>query len=72
MAHSIASAPELVKNTLSAKVASDQPLGQPPLAGNLVEIGDVPELVGLLGQRRDQMRMAWPSELTAMPPAKSR
>ena len=36
----------------------DQPLAEPALPRNLVEIGDVPELVGLLGQRRDQMRMA--------------
>ena len=36
----------------------DQPLGEPALARDLVEIGDVPELAGLLGQRRDQMRMA--------------
>ena len=36
----------------------DEPLGKPALVGDLVEIGDVPELAGLLGQRRDQMRMA--------------
>ena len=36
----------------------DQPLGEPALAGNLVEVGDVPELAGLLGQRRDEMRVA--------------
>ena len=31
----------------------DQPLGEAALAGNLVEVGDVPELAGLLGQRGD-------------------
>ena len=36
----------------------DQPLGEAALAGNLVEVGDVPELAGLLGQRGDEMRVA--------------
>ena len=35
-----------------------QPLAEPLLTGDLVEVGDVPEPGGLLGQRRDQMRMA--------------
>ena len=34
-----------------------QPLGQPLGLGDAVEIGDVPELPGLLGDRLDQMRM---------------
>ncbi|CDX50950.1 hypothetical protein MPL3365_130224 [Mesorhizobium plurifarium] len=36
----------------------DQPLAQPALFRDFVEIGDVPEVGGLLGERRDQMRMA--------------
>ena len=32
----------------------DQPLGQPLLPGDPVEVGGVPDLVRLLGQRRDQ------------------
>ena len=58
MAPSIASAPELVKNTLSAKVAATSRSREAALAGDLVEVGDVPELAGLLGQRRDEMRVA--------------
>jgi hypothetical protein len=57
IAHSSASAPELVKNTLSAKVASTSRSPAAP-GRDLVEVGDVPELAGLLGQRRDEMRMA--------------
>ena len=55
IAPSHASAPELQKNTLSANVARDQPLGQPLLARDAVEVGGVPELAGLLGQRRDEL-----------------
>ncbi len=36
----------------------DQPLAERLLAGDLVEVGQVPDLVGLLLQRLDQMRMA--------------
>ena len=51
----------------------DQPLGQPLLALDAVEVGGVPELAGLLGQRRDEAcGCACPSTLTAMPEAKSR
>ena len=57
MAHSTASAPELVKNTASAKVASHEPLRQPLLLGDPVDVGGVPELLRLLAQRRDEMRM---------------
>ncbi len=35
-----------------------EPLAEPRLTGDLVEIGDVPQPGGLLGQRSDQMRMA--------------
>jgi hypothetical protein len=58
IAHSSASAPELVKKTRSANVASTSRSPEPALAGDLVEIGDVPELAGLLGQGGDQMRVA--------------
>ena len=34
-----------------------QPLGQPLGLGDAVEVGDVPELLGLLGERLDQVRM---------------
>ena len=34
-----------------------QPLGQPLLAGDAVEVGAVPELAGLLGERGDQLGM---------------
>ena len=49
-----------------------QPLGQPLAFGDAIEIGDVDDLLGLLGDRLDHMRMAWPSALTATPEAKSR
>ena len=35
----------------------DQPLGQPLLALDPIEVGRVPELAGLLGQRGDEARM---------------
>ncbi len=57
MAHSTASAPELAKNAMSAKVAAHKPLGQPLLLGDAVQIGDVPQFLGLLGQRLHEMRM---------------
>ena len=34
-----------------------QPVGQPLGLGDAVEIGNVPDLLGLLGDRRDQVRM---------------
>ena len=34
-----------------------QPLGERLLLRHAVEVGDVPELLGLLGQRRDQRRV---------------
>ena len=34
-----------------------QPVGQPLALGNAVEVGDVDDLLGLLGDRLDQMRM---------------
>ena len=39
------------------KARRAQPVGQPLAFRNAVQIGDVPELLRLLGQRRDQMRM---------------
>ncbi|CDX33909.1 hypothetical protein MPLA_1690011 [Mesorhizobium sp. ORS 3359] len=43
---------------LVGKGGIDQPLAQPALFRDFVEIGDVPELGGLFSERRDQMRMA--------------
>ena len=43
---------------LVGETCRDKPLGKPRLGRDLVEIGNVPELAGLLGQRRDKMRMA--------------
>ncbi len=57
IAHSTASAPELQKNTTSAKLASHKPLRDALGFGNFVEIGDVPQLLRLLGERGDEMRM---------------
>ena len=57
MAHSIASAPELPKKTLSANVVAAKLLGERLLLRDPEEIGDVPELAGLLGQRLDQRRV---------------
>jgi hypothetical protein len=34
-----------------------QPLGQPLAFGNAVEVGDVPDLLCLLGERLDELRM---------------
>ena len=56
IAPSIASAPELLKNTCRRRSLA-QPLGQPLAFRDAVQVGDVPELLGLLGQRLDQMRM---------------
>ena len=42
---------------MSAKLDRAQPVGQPFAFRDAVEIGDVPDLVRLLGQRLDQMRM---------------
>ena len=57
MASSIASVPELVKNTVSAKVSATSFLRQAFLARHAVEVGGVPELARLLGQRRHQPGM---------------
>ena len=54
MASSIASVPELVKNTVSAKVLATSFLRQAFLARHPVEVGGVPQLARLLGQRRHQ------------------
>ena len=35
----------------------DEPLAELPLAGDLEDVGDVPELLGLRLQRRDEVRM---------------
>src|SRR6185437_14913096 len=35
----------------------DQPLGKPLLPGDVEEVGGVPHLLDLLGQRRDEMRV---------------
>ncbi len=52
MAASLASAPELVKNTTSAKVLSHEPVGQPLAAGDPVQVRGVPQLGALLGEGR--------------------
>ncbi len=57
MAHSIASVPEFWKKHEIGEALFAQPLGQPLAFRNPVEVGGVPELVGLLGDRLDQMRM---------------
>ena len=72
MAHSIASAPELVKNTTSAKVASVSASASRSWPGIVEDVGDVPELLGLVLQRLHQLRVAWPSAFTAMPAMQSR
>ena len=73
IAHSSASAPELVKNTLSAKVASVRRLAKRFLARDLIEVRQVPDLVGLRpSERSTRCGWAWPSELTATPAPKSR
>ena len=54
---SIASAPELVKKTMSAKVVVDEALRQALPLRDAEQVRGVPELSGLLGQRRDEMRM---------------
>ena len=41
----------------------DQPLGQPLLPLDAIEVGGVPELAGLLGQRRDEARMRVPKHV---------
>ena len=56
-AHSIASAPELVKNTTSSAGHLAQPRGQLLLAGDAEDVGDVPELLALVLQRLHQLRM---------------
>jgi hypothetical protein len=72
IAHSIASAPELQKNTKVGEALLAQPRGEPLAVRALEQVRHVPELGRLLLQRRDQMRMAWPSALTATPEVKSR
>ena len=49
-----------------------QPLGEPLLAGDAVEVGGVPQLVRLLGERGDQLGMGVTQAFTATPLAKSR
>ena len=41
----------------------DQPLGQPLLPLDAIEVGGVPELAGLLGERRDEARMRVPEHV---------
>ena len=41
----------------------DEPLGQPLLPLDAIEVGRVPELAGLLGQRRDEARMRVPQHV---------
>ena len=55
---SLASAPELQKNTLSAKRVLDQPRGQTFGLRDAIQVGDVHHLGRLLGDRLGQMRMA--------------
>ena len=57
IAHSSASAPEFWKNTVSAKLAAHEPVGELLAFRNAIEIGYVPDLMRLLSQRLDQMRM---------------
>ena len=56
IAHSSASAPELQKNAVSAN-ERDQALGEALLGLDAVQIGAVPELLGLGLEHRDQVRM---------------
>jgi hypothetical protein len=57
-AASLASAPELQKNTRSAKVASIEALREPQRWLVREPVRDVPDLPGLLRQRTDERRMA--------------
>ena len=57
MAASFASAPELAKKTTSAKVAADEALGEPLALRNPEEVRGVPDLAGLLGEGRDEVRV---------------
>jgi hypothetical protein len=50
----------------------DQLVGQRLLLGIRVEVRGVPEPVGLIGERLDKRRVAWPRAMTAMPEPKSR
>ena len=47
--------PELQKNTLSANVAAHSRSARRLLARDAIEVGRVPELLGLLGQGRDEL-----------------
>ena len=72
IAHSSASAPELQKNTVSAKELRDQPVGELLLGLDAVEVRAVPELLGLPLSAATRCGWAWPSSVTAMPLPKSR
>ena len=50
----------------------DQPLGEPLLAGDAIEVGGVPELAGLLGQRGDERGMRVAERVDGDAEAKSR
>lgn len=65
---------------LGAGVGEEHPLGEGGVhqlarqaQGRLVgeDVGNVPDALGLLGERLDQRRMRVAQEVTAMPPAKS-
>jgi hypothetical protein len=57
IAHSIASAPELAEEHKIGEALLAQPRGEPLAVRALEQVRHVPELGGLLLQRRDQMRM---------------
>jgi len=57
IASSIASAPGIAEEDAVGEAIRNEPLGEALLAGDAEEVRDVPELLALLDQRRDEMRV---------------
>ncbi len=70
IASSAASVPELVKNTVSAKVASTSIVGQPLLLRDPVEVRDMPQPARLFGQIATSAGMGMPQRVHRDPRAK--